>query len=41
MKAKEIIAEAKRQVEELKTESDRYLSEARKKAKEILARGEK
>ena len=41
MKAKEIIAEAKHQAEELKKEADRYLSEARQKAKEILARVEK
>ena len=33
--------ETKHQAEELKKEADRYLSEARQKAKEILARGEK
>jgi gas vesicle protein len=40
-KAKEIVVEAKHQAEGLKKEADRYLSEARQKAKEILARVEK
>jgi hypothetical protein len=36
-----IIEDAKHQATELKEGADRYLSEARQKAKEILARGEK
>ena len=39
--AKEIIEEAKQQGGELKKEADRYLSGARQKTKEILARVEK
>jgi gas vesicle protein len=36
-KAKEIIEEAKHEVQELKKDVDRHLSEARQKANEILA----
>ncbi len=40
-RVKEILEEAKRQAKVLKQDADRHLSEARRKTKEILARGEK